>query len=73
MKVETPTETVEYVYDYKNRLVKRSVSDGDEIIIHDGWQIVMRLKNGAVENRYLWGAKQDELLCKMMRGCSVII
>ena len=36
----------------------------DEVFIHDGWQIVMRLKNGEVQNRYLWGAKQDELLCK---------
>ncbi len=36
----------------------------DNIFIHDGWQAVMSLKNGKVENRYLWGAKQDELLCR---------
>ncbi len=33
------------------------------IFIHDGWQIVISLKNGVVQDRYLWGAKQDELLC----------
>ncbi len=62
VKVETPTETVEYVYDYKNRLVKRSASNDADIFVHDGWQIVMSLKNGQVQDRYLWGAKQDELL-----------
>ncbi len=60
VKVVTPAETVEYVYDYKNRLVKRN----NETFVHDGWQIVMSLKDGAVRDRYLWGAKQDELLCK---------
>ncbi len=59
-KVTTPAETVEYVYDYKNRLVKRN----DETFVHDGWQVVMALQNGEVKDRYLWGAKQDELLCK---------
>ncbi len=34
----------------------------DETFVHDGWQIVMALQNGEVKNRYLWGAKQDELL-----------
>ncbi len=36
----------------------------DDIFIHDGWQVVMSLKNDVVAQRYLWGAKQDELLCK---------
>ncbi len=26
--------------------------------------MVMAFKNGEVQDRYLWGAKQDELLCK---------
>ncbi len=59
VKVVTPEETVEYVYDYKNRLVKRN----DEIFVHDGWQIVCSLKDKKLAHRYLWGARQDELLC----------
>ncbi len=37
----------------------------DETFVHDGWQVVMILnENGQVKDRYLWGTKQDELLCK---------
>ena len=32
--------------------------------MHDGWQVVLSLKNGKVVDRYLWGARQDELLCE---------
>jgi YD repeat-containing protein len=65
VKVETPQETVEYVYDYKNRLVRRSTSKGSEFFVHDGWQIVLTLdKNGTVTNKFLWGAKQDELIAQ---------
>ncbi len=35
----------------------------DEIFVHDDWQVVMSFKNGEVQGRYLWGVKQDELLC----------
>jgi RHS repeat-associated protein len=63
VKVETPQETVEYVYDYKNRLVCRSTSKGSEYFVHDNWQIVLTLdRNGSVTNKFLWGAKQDELI-----------
>jgi RHS repeat-associated protein len=65
IKVETPQEMVEYVYDYKNRLVKRSTSKSSEYFVHDGWQIVLTLdKTGSVTNKFLWGAKQDELIAQ---------
>ena len=51
---------VRYRYDYSNRLTKRN----DEFFVHDGWQIVCSLKNDKVVDRYLWGARQDELLCE---------
>ncbi|MDR0705231.1 MAG: hypothetical protein LBF88_09600, partial [Planctomycetaceae bacterium] len=65
VKFETPQEIVEYIYDYKNRLVRRSTSKGLEYFIHDGWQIVLTLDgNGNVTNKFLWGAKQDELIAQ---------
>ncbi|MCL2028764.1 MAG: hypothetical protein FWG79_09820, partial [Bacteroidales bacterium] len=61
VKVVTPQETVEYAYDYQNQLIKRN----DEFFIHDGWQIAFTCdRTGKVTNTYLWGAKQDELLCE---------
>jgi len=51
-------KSVEYNYDYHNRLVCRN----DELFLHDGWQIACSLRNGRIEHRYLWGAMQDELL-----------
>ncbi len=36
--------------------------NNSKTFVHDGWQVVMLLKDGAVKDRYLWGAKQDELL-----------
>jgi RHS repeat-associated protein len=63
IKAQTPAETVEYVYDYQNRLVKRTVDKDVTVFIHDGWHIVRQLENGKPTHRYLWGTKQDELLC----------
>ncbi len=51
---------VEYGYDYRNRLTRRN----EEIFLHDGWQVVLSLKNGKVADRYFWGSRQDELLCE---------
>ena len=59
VKTVTPKETADYVYDFRNRLVKR----GEEFFVHDGWQIAMVLdKSGAVTEKNLWGANQDELI-----------
>ncbi len=63
VKVVNGDQTVEYKYDHLNRLYKRTVSDGDEIFVHNGWQIVCSLKDKKLAHRYLWGATQDELLC----------
>ena len=60
VRVKSPKKTVEYQYDYRNRLTRRN----DEFFVHDGWQIVCSLKNGKVVDHYLWGARQDELLCE---------
>ncbi|MGL4941572.1 MAG: RHS repeat-associated core domain-containing protein, partial [Thermoguttaceae bacterium] len=65
VKIETPQETIEYVYDYKNRLVKRTTSKNCTTFVHDGWQIVLQFDGSSkavLSHRYLWGAKQDELL-----------
>jgi RHS repeat-associated protein len=53
-------QQVQYRYDYMNRLTHRN----DELFVHDGWQVVCSLKNGKIVDRYLWGARQDELLCE---------
>ncbi|MDR2651795.1 MAG: hypothetical protein LBC68_05720, partial [Prevotellaceae bacterium] len=65
VKIETPTETIEYVYDYLNRLVKRTNNKNESIFIHDNWQIILQFdnKNLTPTHRYLWGSKQDELIC----------
>jgi RHS repeat-associated protein len=65
IKVQTPTKTIEYTYDYLNRLVKRT-QDKDEIYyVHDNWQIILQFDNKNLKptHRYLWGTKQDELIC----------
>ncbi|MDR1484306.1 MAG: hypothetical protein LBT09_05740, partial [Planctomycetaceae bacterium] len=63
-KVQTPTESIDYIYDYQNRLVKRTDNQNVTTFIHDDWQIIATLdsKNN-VKDRYLWGTKQDELIC----------
>jgi RHS repeat-associated protein len=65
VKIETPSETIEYVYDYLNRLVKRTQDKNETHFIHDGWQIILQFDNKNLKptHRYLWGNKQDELLC----------
>jgi RHS repeat-associated protein len=65
IKIETPTETIEYIYDYLNRLVKRTQNKNETHFVHDDWQIVLQFdnKNLTPTHRYLWGIKQDELLC----------
>ncbi len=60
VQVVVDGEPTVYSYDYRNRLVRRN----DEIFVHDGWQVVWTLKAGKIVDRYLWGAKQDELLCE---------
>ncbi|MDR2171370.1 MAG: hypothetical protein LBP59_14605, partial [Planctomycetaceae bacterium] len=64
-KVETPTETIEYIYDHQNRLVKRTDNQNTTTFIHDDWQIILQFDNKESKptNRYLWGTKQDELIC----------
>ncbi|MDR2440940.1 MAG: RHS repeat-associated core domain-containing protein, partial [Planctomycetaceae bacterium] len=40
-------------------------SKNSEYFVHDNWQIVLTLdKNGSVTNKFLWGAKQDELIAQ---------
>jgi RHS repeat-associated protein len=61
VKVIIDGKMVKYVYDYQNRLVKRN----DEFFVHDGWQIVLTLDSERkVNEHFLWGARQDELLCE---------
>lgn len=71
VKVETPSETIEYMYDYKNRIVRRRQNEQSMVFVHDGWQIVMQFDGDGDDDlsgknpsrRYLWGSKQDVLLC----------
>ncbi|MDR2644323.1 MAG: hypothetical protein LBC74_16205, partial [Planctomycetaceae bacterium] len=65
VKVETPTETIQYFYDYQNRLVKRTDNKNESIFVHDNWQIILQFDNKELKptHRYLWGTRQDELLC----------
>jgi RHS repeat-associated protein len=61
VKVVADGKIVEYVYDHLNRLLRRN----DEFFVHDGWQIVLTLDSkGKIKEQFLWGAKQDELLCE---------
>jgi RHS repeat-associated protein len=65
IKVESQTGSVEYIYDYQNRLVKRTQDKNETHFVHDEWQIVLQFNNKNLNptHRYLWGTKQDELLC----------
>jgi YD repeat-containing protein len=65
IKVTTPTTEVEYLYDYLNRLVKRTENSNESYFVHDNWQIVLQFNNKDQQptHRYLWGTKQDELIC----------
>jgi RHS repeat-associated protein len=54
------------LYDYQNRLVKRTENKtAQQYFIHDNWQIVLQFDNKNLNptHRYLWGTRQDELLC----------
>jgi RHS repeat-associated protein len=54
-------QQVQYRYDYMNRLTHRN----NELFIHNGWQVMFTLDaKSNIQNRYLWGAHQDELLCE---------
>jgi RHS repeat-associated protein len=63
MKIETPNGTIEYFYDHQNRIVLRKQGKNATTFIHDGWQIVLQFDNDKPTHRYLWGTKQDELIC----------
>src|SRR5262249_12211540 len=60
--------TVEYVYDFQDRLVGRKLTnhvmsettlEGD---FYDGTQIVLRMNYDDVANRYLWSDRMDQLV-----------
>jgi YD repeat-containing protein len=61
VKVDTPTETIEYIYDYQSRLVKITDNKNESIFVHDNWQIVLQFDNKELKpiHRYLWGTRQD--------------
>jgi RHS repeat-associated protein len=66
VKVSTSTSEIEYLYDYLNRLVKRTENKTDQQhFVHDNWQIILQFDNKEPNptHRYLWGTKQDELIC----------
>jgi RHS repeat-associated protein len=66
VKVSTPTSEIEYLYDYQNRLVKRTENKtNQQYFVHDNWQIILQFDNKEPNptHRYLWGTKQDELIC----------
>jgi RHS repeat-associated protein len=63
IKIETPNGTIEYIYDHQNRIVLRKQGETTTTFIHDGWQIVLQFDNDKLTHRYLWGTKQDELIC----------
>jgi YD repeat-containing protein len=65
IKVTTPTSEIEYLYDYQNLLVKRIENKNETYFVHDNWQIILQFDNKNLKptHRYLWGTKQDELLC----------
>ncbi|MDR0391438.1 MAG: hypothetical protein LBH59_06000, partial [Planctomycetaceae bacterium] len=74
----TTTTTVNYRYDYLNRLVERTVAQVDqeteptssstpaqtttEHFIHDGNQIVLQFADNELAQRNFWGSGIDELL-----------
>ena len=72
-----PDEVVEYFYDYRNRLVRRTLDDDGDgtidnstVFIQDGNQIALQFdKTGTaaaatsdLSHRYLWGPAVDEIL-----------
>jgi RHS repeat-associated protein len=66
IKVITPTTEIEYLYDHLNRLVRRTENKIEQqYFVHDNWQIILQFNNKDLQptHRYLWGTKQDELIC----------
>jgi RHS repeat-associated protein len=63
VKIETPNGSIEYIYDHQNRIVLRKQGETKTTFIHDGWQIILQFDNDKPTHRYLWGTKQDELIC----------
>jgi hypothetical protein len=54
-------QQVQYHYDYLNRLTHRN----NELFVHNGWQVMFTLDaKSNIHDRYLWGTRQDELLCE---------
>jgi RHS repeat-associated protein len=63
-KLDTSNGSIEYIYDHQNRIVLRKQGETKTTFIHDGWQIVLQFDNNdKLTHRYLWGTKQDELMC----------
>jgi RHS repeat-associated protein len=62
-KIDTPNGSIEYIYDHQNRIVLKKQDETTTTFIHDGWQIVLQFDNDKLDHRYLWGTKQDELIC----------
>jgi RHS repeat-associated protein len=62
-KIDTPKGSIEYIYDHQNRIVLRKQGENTITFIHDSWQIVLQFDNDKLTHRYLWGTKQDELIC----------
>jgi RHS repeat-associated protein len=63
IKIETPNVTIEYIYYHQNRIVLRKQGETTTTFIHDGWQIILQFDNDKPSHRYLWGTKQDDLIC----------
>jgi RHS repeat-associated protein len=66
IKVTTTASEIEYLYDYQNRLVERTENkNNQQYFVHDNWQIILQFDNKEPTpvHRYLWGIKQDELIC----------
>ncbi len=66
-------KTVDYSYDAFNHLIGRKVTSGgttdQRYFVYDGDQMVLVMDpNGAVQNRYLWGAAVDEILADEQVG-----
>ncbi len=64
--------TVEFTYDSKNRVVKRSTNGVPLFLIYDGWSLIEeRNGSGALLQKYINGAVVDEILVKVSTTGSI--
>lgn len=69
VKVNTPTEMIEYTYDALGRRISKSTSSGTTNYINDGFRVILEVDDsGLTEASYIYGMGIDEVLVMSRDG-----